>query len=322
MFLIYISYYHKIRQPQSWEDYIVLGIVFFFLLWLMYDVFFVYWSPRIYIRRKMAEIQNIAREKLVENLTQNLANFSLEEIPSDAQKIPYLHSLKPWINEYLKTEEIQQQYLKLTLINYQNLLIKNIFQDAFPPRCKEDLSLLDYKCRNLQREMDFALVALQPMIRSSLTKEIVPLLRDISQKHHQKVQSLRKSIQKDQDALPILGMEIPLTQAAEIISQSGEDFDISGLHVKSLCTIAEYAQSQYWEIFCRLLVKAAQGSISNLLDSFSYNSKKGETIPITFLQHLKTWLEKKRPLDLQNVHISQIEEKFSVLKSQKSQNIS
>jgi len=312
-----------IRQPITAEDYICLGIVLLFLLWLLYDLLVLHWAMRAKIRGYVQQIQGIAQENLSKHLGILLANLDIEKLPEELKKLAYFKGLRREIVRCLKTPEFQKKYVALKGLQYAQMLGQLIFQNVYPPRCREDLELCDYKWKHREREISINMVQISKIVEANLPQEVAPLIQEIIAAHHQEVQAVRKAIQKDQDALPVLGMEIPLASAADVIAHSGEDFDVAGIHPKSLCSIAEAAQARDWDLFCRLVVKAASGNVSSFLTAFSFDPVKGETTPIGFLSFFMDWIVKNKPLDLQNTHLAQIRDRLLYLEhGRESQRIS
>lgn len=304
-----------LRPPNSIEDYVSLGFILLLLLWLWYDFLYLHWMPRLFLKRQMKEVQTLALDSLSKSLIYNLSHINLDKFPEEVQKLPYFRGIQRQFAKIFQTSAFQQKYLAVVLPRYQQLVSQTIFHELWPPRCREDLVLVDYKCQHQQREIAFAVVAIQKQIEAQMPQDLTPLVKELLQQHHQQLQKLRAAIQKDQDALPILGMAIPMNQAAELIANSGEDFDVTGIQVKSLCSIAGHAPTEDWELFCRLLLKAAQGSINNFVSSFSYDPGKGETVPLKFLLFLKDWIERNHIVDPQSSHFNYIRERLSQLGS-------
>lgn len=299
-----------LRSPNSIEDYITLGFILLLLLLLCYDFLYLKFLPKIFIKRKMAEIGTLSRDPLSKALIYSLTHLNPKQFSEDVQKLPYFSGMQRQFSKIFQTPEFQKKYLTAVLPSYQQILSKMIFAELWPPRHRIDLELADHKCRHQQREIAFAVVAIQKIIDVQIPQDMTPLVKDLLNQHHLQIQNLRAAIQKDQDALPILGMAVPLEQAAELIANSGEDFDVTGIQVKSLCSIAGYALPSDWDLFCRLVLKASQGSTNNFIRSFDYNPDKGETIPLKFLSALKKWIQQNKVLDTQGQHFNYICEKM------------
>ncbi len=288
-----------------------LCLAIFFMLWAIYDLLWLHFYPKIFLRKQKKEIVEESKDKVKKILQECIDDYEFDTFPPALQKAQYFKSLRKYIKRQLKPGGLYHEELRDTITKYQNLLSEIFFQEISFPCCKEDLQLIDYKLSHKEREMAFALCHLESHIRKNLAEDLLLLCQNQLGLHRQKVEAVRKAIQKDQDALCVLGMEIPLKEAKDVIVNSGEEFDVTGIYPKSLSFIAKEAYPEDWDIFCALILKASGGKSIKLLQIYSFEPTKGESVPMEFLEYTIEWLKQKKPLDFHKDDWNYIEERMA-----------
>lgn len=298
-------------QTQLSLDSIYLILASLLVLWALYDLAWLHVYPKSFVSKNKKEIieKNKARVKKI--LQDCIDKYAFDTFPPALQKAQYFQSLRKHIKKQIKPGGLYHEEIQDIVSKYQNLLGDIFFQEISFPFCKEDLKLIGYKLMHQERETDFALCSLEAMIEKNLAEDLLLLCQNQLGLHRQKVEAVRRSIQKDQDALCVLGMEIPLKEAKDVIVHSGEEFDIAGIYPKSLSFIAKEACPEEWDIFCSLIVKASAGKTIKLLQIYSFDPSKGETVPMEFLEYTIEWLREKKPIAFLPDDWNYIEERMS-----------
>ena len=299
------------------QDYVFGSLIILLLLGIGYDLADMLWFPQRYVKKQMRIIADAAKAPIDQAIAHALANFSLDDFPEELRKLPYFEGLRNKIKGQLRQPPPEYaRHWQTKQHEYCQAIASFCFDDVYPPTGKYDLELIDYKCRHRARELAFALYRFQKTLDKILAKDLAPLVEKILENHNEQVEKVRKAILKDQDALPILGMEIPLEKAAQVIVDSGDDFAIRGILPKSLSTIAGSVDSTHWDLFCRLILRASAGREDNFLQIFAYDTAKGETVPLDFLEYASEWCKLSKKIEIQAGLREQITRRLRKLKQQ------
>ncbi len=301
-------------QLEIWKLFFIAVLLF----WVLIDLIDIYYFPQYFLKKEMKEMRESSQERIEKEINQCLADFPLTEFSVELQKLPNFQGLRELIKKELSKprEELRKKHLFPIYEKYSKEVPQILFKGLNPPQCEEDLAMIEYKINHKERELDFTFHQLKAKLRKSLAQDLVPFIEDILEDQQKQVELVRKAIQKDQDTLPILGMEIPLEKAAQIIINSGGVFNVNGIRPKSLSVIAGTAPAKHWDIFCRLIWNTSSLQTSkteNFLEIFSLEVAKGESVPYDFLKFAAKWLERNSP-DLTTRQVKTVDHSLDKLK--------